>query len=107
MQLRKKRNPDLKWEVRKSFNVGLDFSLWEDRLYGTIVVFNDKTNDLLFIYGIPQPPFLTNQVIANAASAVNKGMEISLGGALDKKAGLSPGMLWETSDQLTTTSLSC
>ena len=78
-------NPDLKWEVRKSFNVGLDFSLWEDRLYGTIDVFNDKTNDLLFIYGIPQPPFLTNQVIANAASAVNKGMEISLGGSLIKK----------------------
>jgi iron complex outermembrane receptor protein len=78
-------NPDLRWEVRKSFNIGLDFSLWEDRLYGTIDVFNDKTNDLLFTYGIPQPPFLTNQVIANAASAANKGVELSLGGIIIKK----------------------
>ncbi len=78
-------NPDLRWEVRKSFNIGLDFSLWEDRTYGTIDVFSDKTNDLLFLYGIPQPPFLTNQVIANAASAVNKGVEITLGGTIIKK----------------------
>ncbi|MFN8256284.1 MAG: SusC/RagA family TonB-linked outer membrane protein [Bacteroidales bacterium] len=78
-------NADLKWEVRKSFNAGLDFAFWKDRLYGTIDVFNDKTNDLLFTYGIPQPPFLTNQVIANAASAVNKGVEITLGGSIIKK----------------------
>ena len=77
-------NPDLKWEVRQSFNIGLDFSLWTDRLYGTFDVFNDKTNDLLFEYGIPQPPFLTNQVLANAASAVNKGMEFTLGGTIVK-----------------------
>ena len=36
-------NPDLKWEVRKSFNLGLDFSILGDRLNGTIDVFNDKT----------------------------------------------------------------
>ena len=29
-------NPDLKWEVRKSLNIGLDFSLWNDRVSGMI-----------------------------------------------------------------------
>ena len=77
-------NPDLKWEVRKSFNVGIDFSVFEDRINGTIDVFNDNTNDMLFLYDIPQPPFLTNKVYANAASAVNKGIEISLGAAVVK-----------------------
>jgi iron complex outermembrane receptor protein len=32
-------NPDLKWEVRKSFNVGLDFTVLENRINGTIDVF--------------------------------------------------------------------
>jgi TonB-linked SusC/RagA family outer membrane protein len=78
-------NPDLKWEVRKSFNVGLDFSVWGNRLHGTVDVFNDHTNDMLYQYNIPQPPFHYPTVVANAASAVNKGLEISLGSSIVKK----------------------
>ena len=77
-------NPELKWEVRKSFNVGIDFSVFENRLSGTIDVFNDHTDDMLFLYDIPQPPFLTNKVYANAASAINKGIEVSLDAAVIK-----------------------
>ncbi|ASZ10677.1 TonB-dependent receptor [Chitinophaga pendula] len=73
-------NPDLKWEVRQSFNIGLDFSLFNSRLNGTVDVFNDRTKDLLFQYDLPQPPFLTNRVIANAANATNKGIEVTLNG---------------------------
>jgi iron complex outermembrane receptor protein len=75
-------NPDLKWEVRKSFNIGMDFSLLRERITGTIDIFNDHTDDMLFLYDIPQPPFLTNKVYANAASAVNKGVEITLGSSI-------------------------
>lgn len=77
-------NPDLKWEVRQSFNVGIDFSLFNSRLNGTIDVFNDRTKDLLFTYDLPQPPFLTNRVIANAANATNKGIEVTLNGDVIK-----------------------
>jgi iron complex outermembrane receptor protein len=77
-------NPDLKWEVRKAFNIGVDFSLLENRINGSIDAFNDKTSDMLFLYDIPQPPFLTNKVYANAASAVNKGVEINLGAVVIK-----------------------
>jgi iron complex outermembrane receptor protein len=75
-------NPDLKWEVRKSFNVGVDFSLFNNRLNGTLDVFNDETEDLLFQYDLPTPPFLYNTVIANAADATNKGIELTLGGTI-------------------------
>ena len=71
-------NPDLKWEVRRSFNVGLDFSVLGNRLNGTIDIFSDKTSDMLFTYDLPQPPFLFDKVIANAADAINKGVEITL-----------------------------
>jgi TonB-dependent starch-binding outer membrane protein SusC len=72
-------NPDLKWEVRKSFNIGLDFSILNGRINGTFDVFNDNTSDMLFLYDLPQPPFLSATVYANAASALNKGVEITLG----------------------------
>lgn len=91
-------NPDLKWEVRKSFNLGLDFSMWSDRFYGTIDIFHDSSKDLIFSYGIPQPPFLTNQVIANAASATNKGVEVALGGIIVAKANFK----WSTSLNIAT-----
>lgn len=72
-------NPDLKWEIRKSFNVGIDFSVLKNRVNGTLDFFNDKSSDMIFSYDLPQPPFLTNQVTANAATAINKGVEITLG----------------------------
>jgi iron complex outermembrane receptor protein len=80
-QITQLNNPDLKWEVRKSFNVGVDFTLFKNRLFGTLDIFDDKTEDLLFRYDLPQPPFLTGQVVANAADAQNRGVELSLGGS--------------------------
>lgn len=77
-------NPDLKWEVRKSFNIGIDFSLLQNSIDGTIDFFSDHTNDMLFLYNIPQPPFLTTKVYANAASAINRGVEISINSTIAK-----------------------
>lgn len=71
-------NPDLKWEVRKSFNIGADFSLMRDRINGSVDVFSDKTSDMLFLYDIPQPPFVNAQAYANAADAINKGIEAAI-----------------------------
>jgi TonB-dependent starch-binding outer membrane protein SusC len=82
-------NPDLKWEVRKSFNAGMDFSILKDRVYGSLDVFNDKTSDMLYLYNIPQPPFLASQVYANAADAINKGVELTLGAVIIKKSKFS------------------
>lgn len=82
-------NPDLKWEVRKSLNFGLDFTLFNNRLNGTLDVFSDKTEDMLFTYDLPQPPFLTNRVTANAASATNRGVELSLNGTIIRNNNFS------------------
>lgn len=78
-------NEDLKWEVRKSFNIGMDFTLLGNRLNGSVDVFSDKTEDLLFRYDLPQPPFVYNQVVANAANATNKGIEVTLDGRIIDK----------------------
>lgn len=77
-------NPDLKWEVRKSLNFGIDFSILNQRLSGAVDYFYDNTSDMLFRYSLPQPPFLTNSVTANAANAINTGVEITINAALIK-----------------------
>ncbi len=91
-------NPDLKWEVRKSFDIGMDFAILKDRISGTIDVFNDKTSDMLYLYDLPQPPFQNSQVYANAASAVNKGIEISLNAEIIRNKKFS----WDIQGNLST-----
>lgn len=71
-------NPDLKWEKSTEFNVGLDWSLLDDRLGGSIDVYNKKTTDLLFYYTVPTPPNLYNTTMANAGSVRNRGVEVAI-----------------------------
>lgn len=72
-------NPDLKWEVVTQYNVGLDFSLWNDKLYGTLDYFNKTTTDA--ILNVPSSPLKpTTTVWTNIdGKIVNKGFEIMLG----------------------------
>ena len=71
-------NPDLKWEKSTEFNVGLDWSLFNDRLGGSIDFYNKKTTDLLFDYTVPTPPNLFNTTTANAGSVRNWGVEVAI-----------------------------
>lgn len=75
-------NPDLKWEVVTQFNVGVDFSLWNDKLYGTVDYFNKTTTDA--ILNIPSKPLSpTADVWVNIdGEIVNKGVEFMLGSNL-------------------------
>lgn len=91
-------NPDLKWEVRKSFNLGLDLSLWNNRLNATVDLYRDRTSDMLFLYDLPQPPFLTTQVYANAANAYNRGMELTISGEMVETSHFS----WTLSGNIAT-----
>ena len=71
-------NPDLRWEKSTEFNVGLDWSVLDDRLGGSIDLYNKKTTDLLFLYTVPTPPNLYNKTLANAGSVRNQGIEIAV-----------------------------
>lgn len=51
-------NPDLKWEVKKTFDVGLDFGMFDERLSLTLDYYNSKTTDLLYNYDVKVPPLL-------------------------------------------------
>ncbi|WP_405292699.1 SusC/RagA family TonB-linked outer membrane protein [Algibacter sp. Ld11] len=72
-------NPDLKWEVVTQLNVGVDFSLWNNKLYGSLDYYNKTTTDA--ILNIPSEPLSpTTTVWKNIdGKIVNKGFEFSLG----------------------------
>ena len=73
-------NPDLKWETTSMFNIGADFSFWNARLNGTIEYYSKLTEDLLYNYPVPVPPYLYSTIAANVGSMSNKGVELTLSG---------------------------
>jgi len=68
-------NPDLKWERKKEFNFGLDYSLFSDRFFGSLDFYSRKTNDLLYTYSVPVPPNIYETIFANVGSIKNEGVE--------------------------------
>jgi iron complex outermembrane receptor protein len=81
-------NPDLKWESTSMFNVGVDFSLFDARINGTIEYYNKLTSDLLYNYPVPVPPYLYSTIAANVGSMENKGIELTLTGDVIRKTNL-------------------
>lgn len=78
-----KGNTDITWETSKSFNVGVDFELFNGRLNGSFEVFNRKTADLLYSKPVPlSAGNPTGKVPVNVGSISNKGFELSLDGSI-------------------------
>lgn len=71
-------NPDLTWEVNKTFNVGLDFGIFKDRITGTVEYFDRGSSDLLF--DVPQglSSIITSKT-QNIGAMSNKGVEAQIG----------------------------
>ncbi|MBS9774557.1 MAG: TonB-dependent receptor [Tenacibaculum sp.] len=69
---------NIKWETVESVNIGIDASLFNNRLDFSLDVYNKNTNDMLirvpipYLYGYEKGPF------SNVGSANNKGIEVSL-----------------------------
>jgi TonB-linked SusC/RagA family outer membrane protein len=70
-------NSSLGWEKSTSTNVGVDFVLW-NRLRGSVEYFDRRSNDLLYNYTAPQPPYVYSDILVNVGSTKNTGVEISL-----------------------------
>ena len=77
-------NPDLKWELKAETNVGLDFGFINNRIYGSIDWYYRKTSDMIWSYSVPSPPYIYTSVNANAATLMNRGIELSLNGIIVK-----------------------
>ena len=73
-------NADLKWETTTTYNIGLDYGFFNDRLFGTLDVYYRETTDLLNYTPVAAGANLTNYLTANIGSLVNKGVEFEITG---------------------------
>jgi TonB-linked SusC/RagA family outer membrane protein len=80
-------NPELGWEYSKTWNFGLDFSLFNGRLYGTFEYYSQKTNDILLNVNLPSTSGVSSYT-GNIGKTQNKGWEFTLNGIIiDNKNG--------------------
>ena len=71
--------PELSWETNLNANIGLDFSLWSNRLFGTVEWFQRTSKDLLFARDlVPSSGF--SSIDDNIGKVRNYGWEFTLGG---------------------------
>ena len=80
-------NTELGWEYSKTWNFGLDFSLFSGRLYGSFEYYIQKTNDILLNVKLPETSGVSGYT-GNIGKTENKGWEFTLNGIIiDNKNG--------------------
>jgi iron complex outermembrane receptor protein len=92
-------NPDIKWETTMQTNLGLDFGLFNNRVSGTIDLFNKKTKDVLL--ELPAQfgsPTATQWLNVKNLEIINNGLELGLNGKLIAKDEFT----WEVGVNFTT-----
>ncbi|MFP4025017.1 MAG: SusC/RagA family TonB-linked outer membrane protein [Thiohalospira sp.] len=83
-------NPDLKWETTRQMNLGLDLSLFRNRIQLTADYYKKKTDDLLLEKPIPVSSGFEN-ITANIGKIENTGFEIAL-----KTINIDKKLFWES-----------
>ena len=73
-------NEALGWETKGEYNLGLDFSFFNGRLYGRLDGYYRKIKDMLFYVRVPVGIYINSYQWQNVGSMMNRGWEIELGG---------------------------
>jgi TonB-linked SusC/RagA family outer membrane protein len=81
-------NPDLVWETTISRNLGLDFSFFQSKIFGSLDAYANTTKDLLLQSSIPSNTGFRTQW-NNIGSTSNKGIELGLTGYIIDKQDLT------------------
>ncbi len=88
-------NPDLRWEQATQFDIGLDFTVFNNRISGVVDYYHKQTEDLLFSKTIPLSSGYTS-ITGNYGSIQNKGWEFALNGKI-----LTGVVKWDASANFT------
>ena len=85
-------NSGLGWETTKTFNIGIDFGILNNRINGNIDFYTSKTTDLLLQRNLPKISGYSN-VYMNMGETANKGLEITI----NSKNIVTKDFTWGTS----------
>ncbi|TRZ45733.1 SusC/RagA family TonB-linked outer membrane protein [Robertkochia solimangrovi] len=92
LRFTKPENQQLKWEETRTFNLGLDFSLFANAIGGTIEYYNKNSTDLLGNVTLDPTVGFTSARL-NYASMINRGVEVTLNANILQGDGFN----WRTS----------
>ena len=70
-------NPDLRWETTDKFNVGLDYGILNQRVYGSIDAYRENTHDLLLPRALPYTTGYSS-ILQNVGASKNTGLEFAV-----------------------------
>lgn len=71
-------NEDLRWEIGRTLNLGLDYSLFDSRISGSINVYKKETQDLIASASIDPFTNFGSRVDSNIGDMENKGIEFAV-----------------------------
>lgn len=72
-------NRDLRWEETKGTNLGIDYSILNNRIFGKFDYFWRNVNNLIFDQGVSQPPNVYPTTIRNIGTLEGRGWELEIG----------------------------
>jgi TonB-dependent starch-binding outer membrane protein SusC len=78
-------NPDLRWEKKKELNIGLDFTMSNHKINGSLEFYVRKSEDLLWEFQVSVPPYLYPFLFTNVGTISNRGVELTLNTQLMKR----------------------
>ncbi|WP_139923179.1 TonB-dependent receptor [Hymenobacter sp. DG01] len=87
-------NNDLGWEYTTTTNFGLDFGFFDNRVSGSVELYQQRTSDLLLPFALPGSSGYTS-VLVNAGKTQNRGLEITLS-TINMRTGGDRGFEWIT-----------
>jgi len=73
-------NPELTWETTTSYDLGIDYGLFKNRISGSVAWYLQDVNGLVLAQPLPQSAGLAggNEIWANVGRIINKGFEFSV-----------------------------
>ena len=70
-------NPDLRWEIGETLNLGIDYSMFNNKLNGSVNVYQKTTKDLIAYTLVDPFTNFGNRIDANIGDMENKGVELT------------------------------
>ena len=82
-------DPTIRWETTMTWNLGVDYGFFDNRLSGSIDAYVRNTRNLLNSVQIPMGSNFGNKLMTNVGSIRNKGLEFSVNGVPVQTGDLS------------------
>ncbi|WP_343690276.1 TonB-dependent receptor [Chitinophaga sp.] len=73
----------LQWEQNKTYDIGVDFGIFKQRITGSVEYFHRQSSNLLFSVPLPLSSGVTEQY-ANIGTMYNRGFEVNIGAEVVK-----------------------